>query len=110
MSASAPARYRIVRIVGRTLQALQVGLLLFLVYHIVAAYTVPYQSEWLTADALVPGMILGISLYVFCFPVTQWVITFARHRLAPLWLAPIAVPTLAPYALLLLELIQWTGT
>ncbi|MBL7940249.1 MAG: hypothetical protein JNL43_12880 [Flavobacteriales bacterium] len=107
---SAPSLLRVIRILGRTLQSLQVGLLLYLAYHIVAAYTVPYQSEWLTADALVPGMILGILLYAFCFLATQWVIMFARHRMATLWLVPIAVPTLAPYAMLLLEPKGWMGT
>lgn len=110
VSAPASAQQRIVRILGRTLQVLHVVLLLFLVYQIVAAHTVPSQSEWLTADAFVPGMILGILLYAFCFLVTQWVIMFARHRLAALRLVPIAAPTLAPYALLLLESIRTMGT
>ena len=79
-------------------------------YHIVAAHTVPYQRERLTADARVPGMIPGILLHTFCLLVTQWGIKFARHRLAALWSVPIAVPMVAPYALLLLDPIRWMGT
>lgn len=110
VSASVPTQQRIVRVQGRTLQALKKGLLLLFVYHIVAAHSVPYQRERLTADARVPGMIPGILLHTFCLLVTQWVIKSARHRLAALWSVPIVTPRIASDALLLPGSFRTMGT
>lgn len=109
MSGSALRVRGIVRNVGRTLQFLQLGLILFFVYHIVDAFITPYQSEWLTVEAFVPGLILAILFYSFCLLVTQWVVVFAEHRFAWLLLFPIAVVTLVPFAVLLLEPIRVMG-
>ncbi len=106
MNRSAPQLHRFVRIPGRTLQVLQLGLILFFVYHIVGAFITPYHSEWLTADALVPGLIIAVLLYSFCLMATHRVVVFAEHRFAWLLLFPIAVVTLAPYTIVLLESTQ----
>ena len=100
---------RTLRLIGRILQALQAELILFCIHHILAAYITPYQSEWLTADALLPGLIIAVLLYSFCLLVTQWVVVFAEHRFAWLLLFPIAVVTLVPFAVLLLEPIRVMG-
>lgn len=88
---------------GRALQLMQLGLVVFFLYHILDAYITPYRSEWLTADALVPSLVLAILWYSFCLLATQWVVVFSRNRFAALWLVPIAFPTIMPYVLLLLE-------
>jgi hypothetical protein len=88
---------------ARGLQMLQVALILFFFYHIADAYITPYHSEWLSADAFMPGLIIGILFYTFCLLATQWVAVIAKHRLAWLLLIPIAVVTLAPYIMLAIE-------
>jgi hypothetical protein len=90
------------------LQALQAGLILFFLYHILAVFTTPYQSEWLTADAFVPGLILAILFYSYCLLGTQWIAVFAENWLAWLLLIPIAVVTLSPYIMLAMEATRTT--
>ena len=101
---------RILHLFARALQWLQVGLIAFCLYHIIDAYTAPYHSEWLTADALVPSLILAIIFYSFCFLATQRVAVFAKHRVASLLLIPNALFTMAPYAILMRELTSEMGT
>jgi hypothetical protein len=108
VSGSAPRVRGIIRNVGRTLQLLQLALILFFVYQIADAFFTPYQSEWLTADAFVPGLILAILIYGFCFLATQWVAVFAENWLAWLLLIPIAVVTLSPYIMLAMEATRTT--
>ncbi len=109
MNRSAPKLHRILRTLGRTLQVLQLGLILFFVYHIADAFIAPYQSEWLTADAFVPGLIIAVLFYSFCLLATQWIVVFAEHRFAWLTLFPIAVVTLVPYIYLAMEATQTTS-
>lgn len=65
------------------------------VYWTIDAYATPYQSEWLTSDAFVPYFLLIAGLSVLCFFLTRLIMR-STHRLAALWLLPIALVTLAP--------------
>ncbi len=72
------------------------GLLFALsVYSIIDAYVTPYQSEWLTGDAFVPFYLAFAFLAVVCFFLTRRIMR-STHRLAALWLVPIAAVTLPP--------------
>ena len=99
-----------VRIAARLLLLLQAGLIVFSIYHIIDAFSIPYKSEWLTSTALVPYLIVAIFIYGFCMLLTRLVIVGSDHSYAWLWLLPIAVVTALPYLVLLQDPIELMGT
>jgi len=104
------SRARMLRIACRVLLTLQAGLVIFCIYHIVDAFSSPYQSEWLTGTFLVPYLAVAILFYAFCMFLTHLVIIGSDHTLAWLWSLPIAAVTLLPYSVLLLDSVRLMGT
>jgi hypothetical protein len=75
------------------------------VYWIIDAYTTLYESEWLTGDAFVPLFLALAFLAIMCFFLTRLVMR-STHRLAALWLGPLAAVTLVPLFGLLAPFLQ----
>lgn len=89
----------------RVLLTLQAGLIALCVYYIVDAYVTPYVSEWLTADAFVPYLVLAISFFGLCMFLTSLIIR-SEQPSARLWLIPIATVTLLPYVALINDAVR----
>jgi hypothetical protein len=80
----------------RLLLVLQSGLVAFCIYYIIDAYTTPYVSEWLTADAFVPYLVVAILFFLGSMFLTSLILR-SGHPRAWLWLLPIAAVTVLPY-------------
>ncbi len=93
----------------RVLLSLQTGLIALCVYHIVDAYVTPYSSEWLTADAFVPYLIVAILFIGSCMYLTSRVLR-SEHPCAGLWLVPIAIVTVLPYSVLVQDASELMGS